>query len=159
MRTRFAQLWQHAPAWPASRHTRLHEISVEACGAQLYKYMKLHGMLSYPAGVWYGYELPVKWFKRSYSNPSWRSRAKEDRKWGAYEQPPAAALDQQKTPSTAFGSRCEYPLLLPSAKRLEQMPHAECAATEHAFEIKRVNKEGAESDTSADSDNYCGTLT
>ena len=86
-------------------------------------------MLSYPAGVWYGYELPITWLKRSYSNPSWRSRTKEDRKFGAYEQPPAAALDHPKTPSTAFGSRSEYPLLLPSAKRLEQMPHAKCAAT------------------------------
>ena len=112
-------------------------ISVEACGAQLYKYMKLHGMLSYPAGLWYGYELPVTWFKRSYSNPSWRSRTKEDRKFGAYERPPAAALDHPKTPSTAFGSRSGYPLLLPSAKRLEQMPLAARAATEHAFEIKR----------------------
>jgi len=116
-------------------------------------------MLSYPAGLWYGYELPVTWFKRSYSNPSWRSRTKEDRKFGAYEQPPAAALDHPKTPSTAFGSRSEYPLLLPSAKRLEQMPHAECAATEHAFEIKRRNEEGTGSDTSADSEDYCGTLT
>ena len=159
MRIHFARLWRHAPDWPAPRLTRLHEISVEACGAQLYKYMKLHGMLSYPAGVWYGYELPVTWFKRSYSNPSWRSRTKEDRKFGAYEQPPAAALDHPKTPSTAFGSRCEYPLLLPSAKRLEQMPHAECAATEHAFEIKRRNEEGTGSDTSADSEDYCGTLT
>ena len=138
MRLHFAWPWQRVPDWPAQRLARLHEISVEACGAQLYKYMKLHGMLSYPAGLWYGYELPVRWFRRSYSNPSWRSRTKEDRKWGAYEQPPTAALDHPKTPSTAFGSRCEYPLLLPSAKRLEQMPHAECAATEHAFEIKRV---------------------
>ena len=102
MRMRFARLWQHAPDWPEPRLTRLHDISVKACGAQLYKYMKLHGMLSYPAGVWYGYELPVTWFKRSYSNPSWRSRTKEDRKLGAYEQPPAAALDHPKTPSTAY---------------------------------------------------------
>jgi len=46
----------------------------------------------------------------------------------------------------------------PSAKRLEQMPHAECAATEHAFEIKRRDEEDAESLASADSD-YYGTLT
>ena len=147
MRMRFARLWQHAPDWPAPRLTPLHEISVKACGAQLYKYM------------WHGYELPVTWFKRSSSNPSWRSRTKEDRKWGAYEQPPAAALDHPKTPSTAFGSRSAYPLLLPSAKRLQQMPHAECAATEHALEIKRRNEEGTGSDTSADSEDYCGTLT
>ena len=158
MRMRSARLWQHAPDWQAPRLARLDEISVEACGAQLYKYMKLHGMLSYPAGVWYRYELPVTWFKRSYSNPSWRSRTKEDRKLGAYEQPPAAALDHPKTPATAWGFRCEYPLLLPSAQRLEQMPHAECAATERAFEIKHRYKEGTESETSADSD-YYGTLT
>ena len=59
MRMRFAQIWQHAPDRPAPRLTGLAQISVEACGAQLYKYMKLHGMLRYPAGVWYGYEFPV----------------------------------------------------------------------------------------------------
>ncbi len=76
-----------------------------------------------------------------------------------YEQPPAAALDHPKLPSTARGGPCEYTLLLPSAKWLEQMPRAECAATEHVFEIKRMNKEGTESDTSADSEDYYGTLT
>ena len=51
MRIHFARPWRYAPDWPAPRLTRLHEISVEACGAQLYKYMKLHGLLSCPAGL------------------------------------------------------------------------------------------------------------
>ena len=158
MRMRFARLWQHAPDWPAPRLARLDEISVEACGAQLYKYMKLHGMLSYPAGLWYGYELPERWFKRSYSNPSWRSRTKEDRKFGAYQQPPAAALDHPKTPSQPFGSILQD-RLLPFAKRLEQMPPAEDAATEHVFEIRCRDEEDAGSLASADGEDYYGTLT
>ena len=66
MRLHIARPCQRAPDWPAPRLARLHEISVEACGAQLYKHMKLHGMLRYPAGLWYAYELPVTWFKSSY---------------------------------------------------------------------------------------------
>jgi hypothetical protein len=37
------------------------------------------------------------------------------------------------------------------------MPHAECAATEDAFKIKRKDEEGTESDPSTDED-YYGTL-
>ena len=111
-----------------------------------------------PHGLWYGYDLPDTWFKRSYSHPSWRSRSKSERKWGEYEQPAVAALDHPKTPATAWGHIGEYPFHLPSAPRLEQMPHAECAATEHAFEIKYRDEEDAESLASADSD-YYGTLT
>ena len=136
MRLHFARPWKRAPDWPAPGLTRRHEISVEACGAQLYKYMKLHGMLSCPAGLWYGHELPERWFKRSYSNPSWKSRrTKEEREWGQYEQPPALALDHPETPSKAFGST-HQDLLLPFAKRLEHMPPAEDAATEHVLEIR-----------------------
>ena len=157
MRIHFARPWC-GPDWPAPRFTRKQGVSVEACGVQLYKYMKRHGMLWYPSGLWYGYDLPDAWFRRSDSDPSWRSRSKSARKWGEYEQPAVAALDHPKTPATAWGNRCEYPFLLPSAKRLEQMPHAECAATEHAFEIKCRDKEDAECLASEDSDFY-GTLT
>ena len=112
--------------------------------------MKLHGMLSCPAGLWYGYELPDRWFKRSYSNPSWRSRTKDERNRGMYEQPPVAALDHPKTPSMECGSSSAYPLLLPFAKRLEHMPPAEDAATEHVFEIRCRDEE--------DDEDYYGTL-
>ena len=158
MRLHFARPWKRAPDWPAPRLTRRHEISVEACGAQLYKYMKLHGMLSCPAGLWYGYELPERWFKRSYSNPSWKSRrTKEEREWGQYEQPPALALDHPETPSKAFGS-IHQDLLLPFAKRLEHMPPAEDAATEHVFEIRCRDEEDARSLVTADDEDYYGTL-
>ena len=33
-------------------------------------------------GLWYGYDLPDAWFRRSDSDPSWRSRSKSERKWG-----------------------------------------------------------------------------
>jgi hypothetical protein len=151
MRIHFARPGR-GPGWPAPTLTRKHEVSVEACGAQLYRYMELHGMLndSDPHGLWYGYDLPDTWFKRSDSHLSWRSRSNEDRKFGMYEQPVVTALDHPKTPATAWNFRCEYPLHLPSAQRLQQMPHAEGPATEHAFDV------GAESDASDVSD--YGTL-
>ena len=68
-----------------------------------------------------------------------------------YEHPMAAALDHPKTPATAYGAMCEYPFHLPSAQRLEQMPHAEGAATEHASDIKYRDGEDTDSD-------YYGTL-
>ena len=153
------------PSWPAPNRTviqllrRFQENSVEACGAQLYNYMKLHGMLSNPIHLWYGYELPVRWFKRSFSNPSWRQRTKEEREDGAYQQPPATALCHPMTPSVERHYRSAYTLLLPSAKRLEQMPRVEGAATEHAFEIQRRSEEGTKDDDSADDEDYYGTLT
>ena len=107
----------------------------------------------HPGGLWYGYDLPAKWFKRSPSNPAWRSRTKEERKMGMYEQPPAAALDHPKITATTWGD-----LLLPFAKRLEQMPQVECAATERVLESKRMDRGSSESQTSADTEDEYGTL-
>ena len=156
MRIHFSLPWG-GPNWPAPKLTwiRKQQVSVEACGVQLYRYMKLHGMLhdGDPNSLWYGYDLPQTWFKRSDLHlPSWRSLSREERKCGMYEHPMAAALDHPKTPATAYGAMCEYPFHLPSAQRLQQMPHAEGAATEHAY----MRDEGAESEASDVSD--YGTL-
>ena len=75
-----------------------------------------------------------------------------------YEQPPALALDHPKTPSQPRAIS-QHDLLLPSAKRLEQMPPVEDAATERVFEIRRGDEEDAGSVASADDEDYYGTLT
>ena len=47
---------------------------------------------------------------------------------------------------------------MPFAKRLEHMPPAEDAATEHVFEIRCRDEEDAGSLVSADDEDYYGTL-
>ena len=159
MRIHFARPWMHGADWPA-RLTRTHELSVEACGVQLHRYMKLHGMLNDATshGLWYGCDLPDTWFRRSHSQPSWRSRSKEDQKWGAYEQAAVEALDHPMIPSLSYNSRSLYPFHLPSAPRLEQMHHADGTATAHTFVSKYRDEEDAMSQGSVDNEDYYGTL-
>ena len=60
-------------------------------------------MMGDPNSLWYGYDLPQTWFKRSDGKKTWRSRSREERKCGMYEH--LMALDHPETPATAFRAK------------------------------------------------------
>ena len=99
----------------------------------------------------------VSILNKPFSEKSFDQILEWERELGEYEQPPALALDHPKTPSKSW-ARDRHDLLLPYAKRLEQMPPVEDAATERVFEIRRGDAEDAGSVASADDEDYYGTL-
>ena len=158
MRIHFAKPWKRSPDWPAPGYQVIqkHDISIEACGAQLYNYLKLHAMISYrgdPDCVWYGHALPYKWFDRDSLDFVRRPRTKAERNSGSHKQPPAAALDHPEMFAITYNS-----LLLPFAKRLDQMPQVDRAATEHVVRTNRVNRRSSDGESSADTEDEYGTL-